>query len=164
MPLPNDPRIVSNLFHNVQPNGILLTGGGDLSAYGAGDPERESVEQMLLDLAARFKIPLIGVCRGMQVLQHASGVRLHEVSGHVAVRHQLDGQERIVNSFHRYGANHVGPGWIETSRHGACVESMIHETLPWAAMMWHPERESSYRLDDVELFRGIFSSGFPQPI
>ena len=48
----------------------------------------------------------LGVCRGMQVIQHRFGIPLCRVEGHVAPRQtiRIDGESREVNSYHHFGA------------------------------------------------------------
>lgn len=69
-------------------SGIFLTGGSDIepAVYGEGlagaedpfDPERDALEQALVRRAAADKKPLIGICRGSQMLAAALGGRLHQ--------------------------------------------------------------------------------------
>ena len=51
------------------------------------------------------KIPIIGVCRGMQIIQNYFGINLFKISGHIKVRHELyyEGKKINVNSYHNYG-------------------------------------------------------------
>ena len=50
---------------------MVLTGGNDLAALGGDAPERDATENALLDAAESRRLPVIGVCRGMQVIQAA---------------------------------------------------------------------------------------------
>jgi putative glutamine amidotransferase len=69
-------------------DGIILTGGEDinplqyndtvnLAVCGDIDYQRDTLERKLFDFAMKHKIPLIGVCRGMQMMNVASGGTLY---------------------------------------------------------------------------------------
>ncbi len=66
---------------------LILTGGEDVGTH----PERDKAELSLLQHAAIAKWPVLGICRGMQMLQVAAGGELHEVEKkqHVACRHVI---------------------------------------------------------------------------
>ena len=69
-------------------DGLLLSGGSDLDPgyYGESPvpelgvtlPERDAFEMALLEHALRRKIPILGICRGMQVLNVALGGTLYQ--------------------------------------------------------------------------------------
>src|SRR2546423_13009525 len=76
-----DPEVLAGL------DGIMFTGGSDVdpSLYGAEPhgatrvkPERDRAELLLLNAAAEIGLPLLGVCRGMQLMAVAYGGRLHQ--------------------------------------------------------------------------------------
>ena len=69
-------------------DGIILTGGEDInpleyndtsniSVCGTINYRRDTLERKIFDFAFRNKIPLIGVCRGMQMMNVASGGSLY---------------------------------------------------------------------------------------
>src|SRR5277367_5493920 len=67
--LPNFTDVALALCEDVRIAGLVLTGGNDLAELGGDAPERDAVENALLDLAERRSLPVIGVCRGMQLIQ-----------------------------------------------------------------------------------------------
>ena len=71
--LPNHLPTVRELLAALPVGGVLLTGGNDLCAYGGDAPERDEVEQFLLQWSIEKKLPLLGVCRGMQVVLNHFG-------------------------------------------------------------------------------------------
>ena len=138
----------------VQPNILVLSGGNDIGAQLA----RDDTERYLLSWAREKRIPALGICRGMQMMAVWAGGELVRVSRHVGVRHKLKlrGEEcendwpESVNSYHNWGLDSVPAGfsplaWAEDGM----VEAMRHESLPWEAWMWHPEREVMFNDSDT---------------
>ena len=73
--------------------GLLLTGGNDVSGQPSGSqqraPERDRAEGLLLDLAAAQRWPVLGICRGFQHMNVRLGGGLSPVRGHVATVHRV---------------------------------------------------------------------------
>jgi putative glutamine amidotransferase len=170
VPLPNCLDDVDGLLSTLQLSGVILTGGNDLShLQGARHtaPERDRFEHRLLGLCTQAKIPVLGVCRGMQMLVCESGGRLSASQGHVGVRHPVRvdptaglplTDRQAVNSFHNFGvqAPDVGANLraAATADDGS-VEAVAHEHLPWWGIMWHPERSPS-NPEDAAFIRWVF--------
>ena len=91
LPVPNHPKTAAALLERVRPDGILLTGGNDPASCGGNAPERDETERYLLQQALEQKIPVYGFCRGMQSILNFYDCELQEVTGHVAVKHIIDG-------------------------------------------------------------------------
>lgn len=156
LPIPNNRTVAVAIVERAQPVGVLLTGGGDLLEYGGVHPHRQLTEMALVGFAERQGLPVLGICRGMQLLLHLSGASLVKVSGHVGVHHPLHGTQRLVNSYHRLGAADVGNDWSVTATSGGVVEAVEHRFLPRTGIMWHPEREPTPVEQDISLFRRRF--------
>ncbi|MBI1778612.1 MAG: gamma-glutamyl-gamma-aminobutyrate hydrolase family protein [Proteobacteria bacterium] len=159
VPMPNEPDLAAELFQDMEAAGLVLTGGNDLVRYGGDAPERDRTEQLLLRLARKRALPILGVCRGMQVIQDCFGVTLKPVSGHVATRHAVDGAglSGVVNSYHGYGASETSAelGILARAADGV-VEAIGHRAEPILAQMWHPERETPFDPADLARIRGHF--------
>ena len=170
VPLPNLIKYVDTLILELKLEGIILTGGNDLSHLaGAKDkaPERDTFEHRLLETCAKFDIPVLGVCRGMQIIiDHYDG-ELVPINQHVATFHDLLIQSQdlmpltnreLVNSFHKYGVKQNGLGnelqLIATAPDGT-VEAIAHKTLKQWGIMWHPERPPKNKMD-IELLKALF--------
>jgi putative glutamine amidotransferase len=162
MPLlvPNQPEIAEELLAAVSLQGLLLTGGNSLSAYGGDAPERDATETRLLAMARQRRWPVVGVCRGMQVIQHHYGVPLKKIRGHANVVHPLvvDGSAAPpVNSFHDFGAtDSVPPLDVIATAGDGMVEAVRHVTDRVLGVMWHPERYAPFRQPDIKMFRDWF--------
>ncbi|MGO8844952.1 MAG: gamma-glutamyl-gamma-aminobutyrate hydrolase family protein [Methylocella sp.] len=159
IPIPNSVDAALAICENV--NGIVLTGGNDLAAYGGDAPERDETETAILDLAERRDIPVLGVCRGMQMIQHRFGTRLQPVHGHVAPRQciSIDGRSVEVNSFHNFGATEVNlPLMTWAIADDGVIKAIRHVGRRIMGVMWHPERLDPFAEDDVALFSRFFEA------
>ena len=144
-------------------SGLVLSGGDD-----PGDaPERDAVEAAVLDHAEARGLPVLGICRGLQVLALRAGGTVVQIEGHVATRHAVRGpwagDRADVNSFHRAGLVSERLGRLEpmaTAPDGT-VEAAVHPDLPWAGVMWHPEREPVLGRADVELVTAVLRGDRP---
>ena len=157
VPLPNLAGVAVRTAEALGLRGLVLTGGDDLGRYGGPTPDRDEAERALLGWASAAGLPVLGVCRGAQLLLDAHGAELVAVDGHVAVRHVLsDG--RPVNSYHRRAALSVPPPLRVTATCGPVVEAFEHERAAITGVMWHPEREEPPSPEDVRLVRRLFGS------
>lgn len=158
LPLPNHPPAVRGLLAALPVEGILLTGGNDLAAYGGDAPERDEVERYLIQTAMERHIPLLGVCRGMQMVLDYFGTPLRRVEGHVRVEHALDSGD-AVNSFHGWGAVECRVPLIPEARSAdGVLEAVSHRDYPWIrGIMWHPERYHPARSQDIARMKEVFS-------
>jgi putative glutamine amidotransferase len=115
----------------------------------------------LLDYAKEHQLPLLGICRGMQMMGVWSGGSLSKVNGHVRKRHLVVGEiNKEVNSFHALSLercpNHFS---ILANSKGGEIEAIRHKELPWEGWMWHPEREPIFDNMDIERVRALFYEG-----
>jgi putative glutamine amidotransferase len=158
-------------------DGLILAGGGDIEpqiyngkahdAVYAVDPERDRFEIELAKLAIDRNIPILGICRGLQVLNVAEGgnlvahvpdrfgtaiahrneietkCTLHkvEVKPHSKVAIALGVTTTEVTSWHHQAALNVASNWhIVAEAPDGVIEAIEHKTHPWAiAVQWHPE-------------------------
>lgn len=157
VPVPNslpEPAL-STWLDKIHPEAALLSGGNDIGEY----PTRDRTESRLIEYAEAHRLPLLGICRGMQMLATAAGGKLKPVSGHTRTRHALVGQAGIeVNSFHNFALAAPPTGYtITASTEDGTIEGIRHNDLPWEGWMWHPERESEFSPRDIERVKALFS-------
>lgn len=186
--VPNQPALTPLLFETIKPDGILLSGGNDLNPelYG-GNParsqnvsrERDQTEKMLLELAVKNQTPVLGICRGLQMINvFFGGHILQDISAeipdpldHTAALHPLQWVSNefskafkqfnspIVNSFHRQGLtrNEISDELeILAISSDGIVEAAKHKKWNILGIMWHPERNGSDSRLDQALIRHIF--------
>jgi gamma-glutamyl-gamma-aminobutyrate hydrolase PuuD len=164
MPLavPNLIDVAAALCADADVAGLVLTGGNDLTALGGDAPERDATENALLDMAESRGLPVLAVCRGMQVIQQRCAIPLRRVEGHVT-RHQVirvDGEPRGVNSYHRFAAFESRPPFeIWAIADDGVVKAIRHAARSTTGIMWHPERMDPFSAADIALFRDVFEVG-----
>ena len=146
--------------------GLLLPGGGDVEPwrYGRGntasrglEPERDTAELMLLERFIAAGKPVLGICRGIQIINvFFGGTLCQDLPCHAAT----DGKDRFhtvytvrspllpvcgpvcrVNSAHHQAVDALGRGLraIQWAEDGT-VEALCHDCLPIWGVQWHPER------------------------
>ena len=158
-PVPNDRQSLLDILETVPPDGILLTGGNNPVNYNANAPQRDDTDALLLEYAVTYKVPLIGVCRGMQSIILYFGGSLQRTDAHIAVRHPVNGRiSRIVNSYHGLPTE-IPPPYLEVIAYSedGLVESVKHSCLPIMTIMSDLEREKKCNKGDIELFRNMSS-------
>ena len=149
---------------------LVLPGGGDITPAFFGeqntasrniDTELDILQFQALEYAIRHSLPVLGICKGMQVInvalggtitQHLPTAQLHIYQNgdqYHATRilensclYSLYGKEAVVNSAHHQGVGKVGEGLtpIQWSEQDNCIEALVHEKLPILGLQWHPER------------------------
>ena len=158
-----------------------MTGGDDLGPL-PGEPgeqaapnERDRTERALLATALDSGLPVLGVCRGLQLINvHFGGglVRdLGPVGQHRNVLHSVEiiasdlsgnhhPEQVVTNSYHGQGvclsglAPALKPFAVAS---GDVVEGLRHPCLPVLAVQWHPERENPASEFDDTLLRDWLS-------
>lgn len=162
VPLPNKAELAETILQNLQPKGIILTGGNSLVQYGGNAPERDAMDAELIRLAVQYKVPLYGFCRGMQSILYYYGNELVNVEGHAGVRHDVqEGNESYeVNSYHNQACRELKAGCglkVTAKTADGIIEAVCHENLPIFGTMWHPEREEKFAEKDIERVKKILN-------
>ena len=164
VPLPNNCELLGELFSQIRPVGIILTGGNSLVRYGGDAPERDAMDEGLIDIAIQKRIPLYGFCRGMQSILSYFGNELLNVENHVAVRHVVleRGESYEVNSFHNQACIRLKEGSglrVRAISSEGIIEAVSHECFPILGTMWHPKRERMFSERDMTRVKELFCSG-----
>jgi GMP synthase-like glutamine amidotransferase len=166
--LPNEPNappnegIVQAWLEALTPSGIVLSGGNDLGQA----VDRDLSEAVMLRYAKQHCLPVLGICRGMQMIAHQFGALIAPLPGHVRTRHRLSvppNETNLwpveVNSFHEQEVTTAPLEFtvVALSTEGS-IEAIRHNTLPWEAWMWHPERENPFNDRDLLRLKTLFGT------
>lgn len=160
---------------------LLLTGGDDVHPEFYGEPEREGdkynrdrdwFEFKLLDIAFAKEIPILGICRGLQITNvYLRGSLVFDIQTVIGTNHRKDettGEDRlhnvfvledsnlfkivgqregVVNSSHHQSADRIG----DNLRVSAKCDDGVIEGLEWDGderfvllVQWHPERMRNF--------------------
>ena len=157
-------------------DGLILSGGHDINPYNYGQepsqkigeifPERDIYEMILLEESKKRDIPILGICRGFQLINVAAGGTLYQdlslIPGNILKHNQVSnptlkthkieikensfissifGKETMVNSFHHQAIDKVADDFIIVARASdGVVEAIEHKTYKFlVAVQWHPE-------------------------
>jgi putative glutamine amidotransferase len=139
---------------NLAPTAFVLSGGNDIGKCFA----RDLTESEILKYAQVNQLPVLGICRGMQMMAHMAGTALKRVQGHVRTRHQIYGKiSGEVNSYHALALESCPDGYVVlASSEDGEIEAIQHISLPWEGWMWHPERETVATSHDIQRLKAIF--------
>jgi putative glutamine amidotransferase len=132
---------------------LILSGGDDIGVF----PLRDATENALLTWAASRDLPVLAVCRGMQVMGVWAGATLKPVTGHARTRHSVSGAVAAeVNSFHNFALASCPAEFAVIARaQDGELEAMRHVSRRWEAWMWHPEREATFSAIDLARAREL---------
>lgn len=149
-----------NWLKNINPDGIILSGGDDLGVY----KSRDKNEVRIIKWSLTKKIPVLGICRGMQMINKFFGGTKVKIKNHAGTRHKIQGQyckfRKTVNSFHNWGfksKNIAEKLKINTLAEDKTIEAVQHKKFKICGIMWHPEREKVFKKDDLLLMDQIFN-------
>lgn len=151
--IPNLITDLSKFLDTVEIDGIILSGGDNF-----GDDElRDTTEKKLIEYGIRNNLPILGVCRGMQVLnRYFDGqIRINQAVNHTGTHHIVNFQfHKIplppkinVKSFHNNLIKMEDLGKelqvIAICDNDQSVEGFMHKSKHIMGVMWHPEREKN---------------------
>ena len=173
----DDPASIRSILSRV--DGLLFVGGADIdprlydqepsSHLEETSPARDDFETPLILAALEQDVPMLGICRGVQLMNVATGGTLHQdllaagMADHRMAPGSLDQgcfhdvevqptsllagitsvKSMVVNSHHHQGIDAIGSGAVVTAR---SISDGLAEALEWPdrrfalGVQWHPEK------------------------
>jgi putative glutamine amidotransferase len=183
IPYITDGNMLNKLLTSL--NGMILSGGGDpdpvlfnqelLLGCGEINPARDEFEIMLVKHCLQHHIPILGICRGCQVINIAAGGTIHQdiipitnlqhrqqaPRWHPTHQVKLLNNSRLeeifkkdilrVNSFHHQAIDQLAPGFISIAKTSDNIIEAIEMTTGYAiGVQWHPEE--LLQTNGIEIF------------
>jgi putative glutamine amidotransferase len=181
---PDDPEQAAEAVARL--DGLVIAGGPDVEPvrYGAEreertgppSPDRDAWELALIDAALAAGVPLLGICRGMQLLNVAlGGTLVQHIDGHAEVVGVFGGhavkpvpgslyagvvpEETFVPTYHHQAVDRLGEGLIPSAYAAdGTVEAVELPSANWVlGVQWHPEMG-----EDVRVMRALVEAAMPR--
>lgn len=187
--LPHQDNSIDEILNVI--SGLLLSGGGDIDPYHTGkepwpqsgsiDPHRDAFELAITAKALAANMPLLGICRGMQVMNVAAGGdicqdiyrSLPEAYKHTqeaprwypthsikivekTLLKKIIGLDELrVNSFHHQSINHAAPGFVVSAYSSDGIAEAIEGVGQNYALgvQFHPENMFKHYPIMLNLFK-----------
>ena len=156
-------KLLLDIINNTKAKILILTGGNNISKN-LNKNNRDILEKKLIKIFLKKRYPILGICRGMQILNVFFNGKISKIDGHVRKNHKLIIDKnfdyflpKTVNSYHNFCIPVCPEGYIIISKSDDnIIEAIKHRSLPWEGWMWHPEREANFTKRDVERLKALF--------
>ena len=193
LPMTSDKEAVAEAFALC--DGLILSGGQDVYPLNYGEephqklgevcPERDDFDFELYRLAKEQDKPVLGICRGTQIIAAAEGGTMYQDLSQMenAIKHfqghspsmpshhiiiedgsklaEIVGEDRIaVNSFHHQVIKDPGKDMIVTARaYDGAIETIEHKSAKFIlAVQWHPEMMHATDEHMLNIFKALVSA------
>lgn len=157
-------------FENIGINGVILSSGNDLYIFNKNElsKKRDKFEKKLLKYCIESKIPVFGICRGMQLIADFFGSTFKRVSSEVKTKSNLVVNESSiyskylkkfdkVNSYHNFTIKNLNNSLIISSiNERQVIKSIEHSKHKIFGQMWHSERELKFDKRNLNLIKNFF--------
>ncbi|MBI5021825.1 MAG: gamma-glutamyl-gamma-aminobutyrate hydrolase family protein [Ignavibacteriales bacterium] len=189
--------LLDNLEEIEKSDGLLITGGGDVNPalYGGVDnhptvkgidERRDAFERNLLDCAMKKDIPILAICRGMQLVNvhfggtllidiEEAGYQLHRSDTKIEKYHPvkiidesklkeiLGTESGEINSVHHQAVNRPATDFdITAMADDGIIEAMEHKNRShfFHLLQWHPERMNGESIFSKNILKEFLTEAF----
>jgi putative glutamine amidotransferase len=161
--------------------GLVLPGGADLdpALYGGGAPNtpadrlHDQADIAVVRAAIAAAVPVLAICRGMQVLNvalggtlvadlpagdvpHRDGFHPVDLDAGCLVARAMGTTRPVVSSYHHQAIDRLGAGLVVTGRaEDGVIEVVQHIYAPILAVQWHPEDDADVQPHEQALFDAV---------
>lgn len=154
IPLPLSYEInFSHYKHLVR--AVILSGGNDLNFCNPNvlSKKRDLYEKQVIELCLKEKIPLLGICRGAQMIAHYFHSLIVPCQNHVGEHEVFFSKEKFIsNSFHNFAIEKLGEELVELCKaKDNTIEAFKHKYENVFGIMWHIERENG--LSNIQILK-----------
>jgi N5-(cytidine 5'-diphosphoramidyl)-L-glutamine hydrolase len=159
--VPNVLSDISSYLDEFDISGIILSGGDNF-----GDtPQRDYTEINMIEYGIQNNLPILGICRGMQILnRHFGGAEQKlDDSFHIKNNHDLiithENFKNILGTSIQVNSYHANIITLENlgkdlqhfafTKKDDTVEGFIHKKYKIIGIMWHPERKNNFSSENL---------------
>ncbi len=175
-----DSKFVTDQLDKYNLNGIILSGGDTPHQYfdKIENSRRKDInnnlifrdlyEVKLIEECIKRKIPILGVCRGIQLLNIYFGGNIKPIENHAGEKKHIINSSfeniffdfpKNVNSYHNYciPKDSLGSDLIPLAYDiDGNIEAVKHKTNNILGIMWHPEREEPFEEHNLKVLESFF--------
>ena len=158
-PIPYD----NNFFYDKKKiDGIVFSGGNDLYCKNKKKEnlKRDIFEKKIYNYFINKNIPMMFICRGMQLLANMNNIRILRTFNHVRKNHKIKYKDKVlnVNSYHNYLFYKKPKQYDILGEHlnDNSIEIMHNKEKKIIALMFHPERKSKDQKKVDVIFKKFF--------
>ena len=162
--IPNIGKNAVEYFSSLSLNVLILSGGDSLGET----PLRDETELALIEYAVSKSIPILAVCRGMQLIHSFFGGKIVKgdsdfIDFHVSTEHDVIASDGIIVSLNSYHNNFIYEDTLNSSFNvfaratsDGSIEGFRRDGL--LAIMWHPEREMKDKQWSTDLIKDFLEN------